>query len=224
MMKIIWPDNVKQARAYQGVLRSRVIIKPLKKEPRYIAGVDASFWRDQVIAAASLYSYPELEHVQDTSAVVTCHFPYRSGFLSFREGPGLVRAIKKLSIKPDIILFDGQGIAHPKNLGIASHVGIILAIPSVGCAKSRLVGTFEEPHTHKGSWSHLIYRNRHVGAVVRTRTGVKPLFVSPGHMIDIRTSVRIILHCISRYRSPEPLRHADKVSKSLRQELDSDRS
>lgn len=224
MMKIIWPDNVKQARAYQGVLRSRVIIKPLKKEPRYIAGVDASFWRDQVIAVASLYSYPELEHVQDTSAVVTCHFPYRSGFLSFREGPGLVRAIKKLSIKPDIILFDGQGIAHPKNLGIASHVGIILAIPSVGCAKSRLVGTFEEPHTHKGSWSHLIYRNRHVGAVVRTRTGVNPLFVSPGHMIDIRTSVRIILHCISRYRSPEPLRHADKVSKSLRQELDSDRS
>ncbi len=221
-MKIIWPDTVKQARAYQEVLRNRVIIKPLKKEPRYIAGVDASFWKDQVIAAASLYSYPDLEHLQDTSAVVNCHFPYISGFLSFREGPGLVRAIKKLSIKPDVILFDGQGIAHPKNLGIASHVGVILAIPSIGCAKSRLVGSCEEPHNQKGSWSYLIYRNRHVGAVVRTRTGVKPLFVSPGHMTDIRTSVRIILHCISQYRSPVPLRHADTVSKSLRQEQDSD--
>ncbi len=219
MNNIIWPVTVEQARAVQRMLKNRVLIRPLRKEPQYVAGVDASFGKGQVLAVASLYSYPHLTHLEDAAAAEPCHFPYRTGLLSFREGPGIIRAIEKLTRKPDIILFDGQGIAHPQNMGIASHVGLMLSIPSIGCAKSRLVGAYNEPRKRKGSWTYLIYRNQHVGAVVRTRTGVKPLFVSPGHMIDIRASVRIILQCVSRYRSPEPLRHADMVSKQLKQNL-----
>jgi deoxyribonuclease V len=218
MTKISWPKDIPEARALQEILRKQVRIIPLGREPRHIAAVDASFFGDQVIAVACLYSYPDLNHIQDQSAAVTCLFPYVPGFLSFREGPGIVRAIKKLSIRPDVILFDGQGIAHPRNMGIASHVGVILNMPTIGCAKSLLVGTYEQPHHQKGSWSYLRYQNRRVGVVVRTRTSVRPLFVSPGHMIDIRTSLRIIMKCITQYRSPEPLRHADTVSRRLRQE------
>lgn len=127
-----------------------------------------------------------------------------------------MNAIKKLKIKPDVILFDGQGIAHPKGIGIASHIGVILNIPSIGCAKSRLVGDFDEPDKKKGSWRLIFYKGMKVGVVLRTRSSVKPLFVSPGHLTDIDSSIEIVMKCIGKYRIPEPLRRANFLSKRLK--------
>jgi deoxyribonuclease V len=129
-----------------------------------------------------------------------------------------VEALCNLKIKPDLILVDGQGIAHPKGIGIASHLGVLLDIPSVGCAKSRLIGEYEEPGLKKGEWSPLKYAGRVVGAVLRTRENVRPLFVSPGHGIDLKTSLGIVLGCAGKYRIPEPLRTADFLSKKIRRE------
>ncbi len=138
------------------------------------------------------------------------------GFLSFREGPAIIVTIQKLKTKPDLILFDGQGIAHPKGIGIASHIGVMLNIPTIGCAKSKLVGKFEKPDKDKGSRTYLYYKGERVGAVLRTRKNVKPVFVSPGHMIDIKSAIEIVMNCATEYRIPEPLRRADQLSKRLK--------
>jgi deoxyribonuclease V len=212
----LWPKNISKARELQDVLRRKVKIAPQKRIPEFIAAVDAAFLDDKIIATASLYKYPELRHIEDAFSVEKIQFPYITGLLSFREGPAVIHALEKLSIKPDLIIFDGQGIAHPKGIGIASHIGVILDIPSVGCAKSRLIGDYYEPDMKKGSWSYLSYKNMNVGVVLRTRSNVKPVFVSPGHMIDIHSSRQIIMRCISEYRIPEPLRRADCLSKRLK--------
>jgi deoxyribonuclease V len=146
-------------------------------------------------------------------------FPYVPGFLTFREGPVLIKVIKKLSIKPDVILFDGQGIAHPIRLGIASHIGVLLNTPAIGCAKSRLIGEYKEPKLRRGAWSPLTYNNNVVGAVLRTRDNVRPLFISPGHKIDLKASIDIVLNCISKYRIPEPLRRADYLSRRVKRSI-----
>jgi len=196
-----------------------VNIIPLKKEPKYIVGVDAAFLNNKVIGVACLYKYPEIHFIEEAYAVTEILFPYIPGFLSFREGPAIIMALKGLKRKPDIILFDGQGIAHPKRLGIASHVGVLLNIPTIGCAKSRLVGTYKEPGPKKGTCSSLLYKKEIVGVVLRTNDNVKPLFVSPGHRIDIQGSMEIVLACSQRYRLPEPLRWADFLSKKIKREL-----
>lgn len=139
----LWPDNPQEARTIQSTLREKVHIIPLKKNPEIIAGVDAAFLDNKVIGVACLYSYPEIAPVEDAYAVTDITFPYIPGFLSFREGPVIIAALKKLRVTPSVILFDGQGIAHPKGLGIASHIGIILDIPTIGCAKSRLIGEYK---------------------------------------------------------------------------------
>jgi deoxyribonuclease V len=213
-----WPKtiSIEQARELQENLRKRVQVVPLRGEPRYVAGVDAAFSEDLVYAAACLYRYPELTPLEQASAVEKLRFPYVPGFLSFREGPAVIAAIRKLTVKPEAILVDGQGIAHPRGIGIASHLGVLLGIPTLGCAKTRLVGEFEGPGRKKGSWSRLMYEGRTVGAVVRTRDGIKPLFVSPGHKIDLDNAIRITLNCIGKYRIPEPLRCADMLSKKMR--------
>ncbi len=213
-----WPEtiSIEQARGVQKTLRKRVRIIPLKGEPRYVAGVDAAFSEGLVYAAACLYRYPELTPLEQATAVEKLRFPYVPGFLSFREGPAIIAAIRKLTAKPEVILVDGQGIAHPRGIGIASHLGVLLDIPSIGCAKTRLVGEFKVPGKRKGSWSELMYEGRMVGAVVRTKDGVKPLFVSPGHKIDFDNAVRIALNCTGKYRIPEPLRCADMLSKKMK--------
>lgn len=213
-----WPKtiSIEQARELQEGLRKRVQVVPLKREPRYAAGVDAAFSEDLAYAAACLYRYPELTPLEQASAVEKLRFPYVPGFLSFREGPAVIAAIRKLTVKPDVILVDGQGIAHPRGIGIASHLGVLLGISTIGCAKTRLVGEFEGPGREKGSWSRLMYESRTVGAVVRTKDGIKPLFVSPGHKIDLDNAIRITLNCSGRYRIPEPLRCADMLSKKMR--------
>lgn len=214
-----WPKDISKAKEIQDALRKQVNIIPLKKTPALIAAVDASFIDDKVIAVATLYKYPELRHIQDAFSVKKTHFPYIPGLLSFREGPAVISALKKLKMPPDVILFDGQGIAHPKGIGIASHVGVILNIPTIGCAKSRLIGEFDEPEIKKGSWAFLYYKGKKVGVVLRTREHVKAIFVSPGHMIDISSSIEIVMRCVSGYRIPEPLRRADRISKRLKKDI-----
>lgn len=216
MIKNFWPEDILEAKRIQDVLRKRVKIIPLKKTPEIIAGVDAAFAGDKVIAVATLYEYPELKHLHDAFSIEKIRFSYIPGMLSFREGHAIVNAIGKLAVKPDVILFDGQGIAHQKGIGIASHIGVILDIPTIGCAKSRLVGEFKEPDTTRGSRTYLYYKGMKVGIVLRTRSSVRPVFVSPGHMIDIDLSVEIVMKCVSKYRIPEPLRRADWLSKKLK--------
>ncbi len=212
MIKNLWPDDILEAKKIQDILKKKVKITHLKKTPKLIAGVDAAFAGDKVIAVAALYEYRVLKHYQDKVFIEKIRFPYVPGMLSFREGHAILGAIEKLDVKPDVILFDGHGIAHPKGIGIASHIGVILGIPSIGCAKSRLVGEYDEPDKARGSWTYLYYKGEKVGAVLRTRSNVRPIFVSPGHMIDIVSSVEIVKNCISKYRIPEPIRRADWLS------------
>jgi deoxyribonuclease V len=214
-----WPEDIKTAKQVQRVLRKRVSIIPFKGKLRYIAGADAAFIGDRAVGTVCIFSYPDLTIVEEKYAVAKSPFPYIPGFLSFREGPAIISAIRKLTIEPDVIIFDGQGIAHPQGLGIASHIGVLIDRPAIGCAKSRLVGEFSEPGKRKGSRSPLKYRGKTVGAVLRTRSNVNPVFVSPGHKTDLRSSLNIILECTEKFRLPEPVRCADRLSKELKNRL-----
>ncbi|MGB9716762.1 MAG: endonuclease V [Thermodesulfovibrionales bacterium] len=214
-----WPKDIESAKIIQKILRKKIRIFPLKKEPEYVAGVDAAFFRNIAIGVACLYRYPDLTFIEETTSITKVLFPYIPSFLSFREGEAIINAISKLKKKPDMILFDGQGIAHPEGMGIATHIGILLGIPTIGCAKSRLIGDYQEPGYQKGSWSFLKYKGKIVGAVLRTRESVKPLFVSPGHMTDLKNSIEITLNCSKNYRIPEPLRRADLISKKGKRSL-----
>jgi len=165
------------------------------------------------VAGVVVLSFPDLEVIEESLAVGEASFPYVPGLLSFREGPLLERAFEGLSRMPDLVFFDGQGIAHPRGLGIASHLGLRLRIPSVGCAKSRLWGEAEEPAGEKGAWEPLKaprgeVAGEVVGAVLRTRKGVKSLYVSPGHRIDLEGAIRYTLAVSPRYRIPVPIRAA----------------
>jgi deoxyribonuclease V len=211
-----YPADYEEAKRIQLALRPKLKTIPLTKPPRLIAGVDAAFTEKKIIAAACLYTFPELIPIEDAFATENISFPYIPGLLSFREGPAIIRAIQKLTSKPDLLLCDGQGIAHPSEMGIASHIGILLDIPSIGCAKSRLVGDYKEPGTEKGRAAVLAYHNRTVGTVLRTRENVKPVFVSPGHLIDQKWAVNIVLNCVGKYRLPEPIRRADALSKRVK--------
>jgi len=214
-----WPKDIKGARMIQEILRRKVRITSLKKSPEYIAGVDAAFLHDRVIGIACLFKYPDIISIEEANAMTKNLLPYVPGFLSFREGPAIIKALNKLKIKPDVILFDGQGVAHPRGLGIASHIGVLLDIPTIGCAKSRLIGEYKEPRLNKGEWSYLRHNRKNIGAVLRTKDNVNPLFISPGNKIDLKNSIKIVLACTLRYRIPEPLRRADFISKKIKREL-----
>jgi deoxyribonuclease V len=213
---MLWPKNLSEARRIQFKLKDRVKIVHFKGTPKGVAGVDAAFSGKNIIGTACLYTYPGGKLLEEVYSVTKYTFPYVPGFLSFREGPVIIKVLKKLTVKPDVILFDGQGIAHPAGMGIATHLGILLNIPSIGCAKSRLVGDYEEPGQSKGTYSPLKYRGKTIGAVIRTRDNVKPLFVSPGHMVDLEGAIDIVMKTLSKYRLPEPLRRADYLSKKLK--------
>lgn len=213
-----WPKDTGKAKEVQERLRKRVVIVPLRKDTRTVAGVDAAFTVDMVIAVASLFSYPSLRRLEDAHAVMKIRFPYVTGYLSFREGEAIIGAVRKLRTVTDLLLVDGQGIAHPRGIGLASHIGVLLDIPTIGCAKSRLVGEHDEPAIQKGAWTVLSYQGQTVGAVLRTRAGVKPLFISPGHLADTRTSIDVVMRCVTAFRIPEPLRRADQLSKKMKKE------
>jgi deoxyribonuclease V len=213
------PKDIKRAKVIQEILKERVRIIPLKKIPKYIAGVDAAFFQDKVIGVVCLYAYPHMNLVEETHAVTKVLFPYIPGYLSFREGPVIMKAIQGLRIKPDVIIFDGQGIAHPAGLGIATHIGVLLDIPTIGCAKSRLIGEYKDPGPKKRNQSLLRHNKKIVGAVLRTKDNTRPLFVSPGHRIDLKNAIEIVLACTRKYRIPEPIRRADFVSKKIKRSL-----
>ncbi|HYW21849.1 MAG TPA: deoxyribonuclease V [Nodularia sp. (in: cyanobacteria)] len=210
-----WPVTVEEAIAIQERLRYQVIRSDQLKQPvQYVAGVDMGFESNGTIsrAAVAVLSFPDLQVVETSLAHRPTSFPYIPGFLSFREIPAVLDALEKIQITPDIILCDGQGIAHPRRLGIASHLGVILDMPTIGVAKSLLVGKHEQLPDTKGSWQPLIHKSETIGVVLRTRTGVKPLYVSIGHRISLNTAIDYVLRCTPKYRLPETTRIADKLA------------
>ena len=213
----------KQAIEIQKSLGKLVRFKKLIK-PEYVAGTDISFSKktDRVWAGVVVLSYPDLIKKEEKWVDGESHFPYIPGLLSFREIPVLLKAIRLLEIQPDLFFCDGQGIAHPRGLGLASHLGLILNKPTVGCAKSRLVGDYLPVGTEKGNYEYLRYGDRIMGAVLRTRANVKPLFISQGHKITLVDCINIVLQCCPRYRVPEPVRQAHHLVERLRksQEID----
>ena len=210
-----WPLTLDKAKAIQEKLRSQVITQDRLPEPlQYVAGVDMGFEDDGKIsrAAVAILSFPDLQVQETAIAYRPTTFPYIPGYLSFREIPVVLDALAQVKITPDIILCDGQGIAHPRRFGIACHLGIILDMPTIGIAKSLLLGKHEELPEAKGSWKPLIDRGETIGAVLRTRTGVKPLYVSSGHRISLPTAIDVVLNCTPKYRLPETTRLADKLA------------
>ena len=163
-------------------------------------------------AAVAVLEYPGLALVEQVVVRVATTFPYVPGLLSFREAPAVLAAFERVRIAPDLILYDGQGIAHPRRFGIASHVGLLLDCPSIGVAKSRLVGAHRMPATRRGAWTPLRDAGELIGAVLRTRAGVKPLYVSIGHRVSLETAVRWTLACVTRYRLPETTRWAHRLA------------
>jgi deoxyribonuclease V len=216
-----WNLSYAQARDLQNTLARKVRVSALKRPPKTVAGIDCAFSKDKkrIGAIIVVLEYPTLKIVETARAVAEVGFPYISGLLSFREAPVCIQAAKKLKITPDIFLIDGQGIAHPRRLGLASHLGLFLDKPTIGCAKSRLTGKFQPPAAQKGSYSPLTDKNEIIGAVLRTRSNVKPLFVSTGHKCTLDDAVNITLACTPKYRLPEPTRLAHQVITKLKPEI-----
>jgi len=215
--KTIHPWDLKpaEAAALQAELARQVVRKSRKQieDIATVAGIDAGYRNETAHAAVVVMNLADLRVLEEATAAKSISFPYVPGLLSFREGPVVLEALAKLKSPPDLLMIDGHGIAHPRRFGIASHIGLLTGIPSVGCAKTRLLGDYEEPHRDRGSITYLKKNGETLGAVVRTRMGVKPVFVSIGHRIDLTDSIRIILKSCRGYRLPEPVRRADQLSK-----------
>ncbi|MBN1956221.1 MAG: endonuclease V [Anaerolineae bacterium] len=207
-----WDVSLLEARGLQQRLRARVRIEPLPASICVVGGVDASFAAGMARAAAVLFSFPDLEPLEAVTAEAPLRFPYLPGLLAFREGPAVLAALAKLKRQADVLLFDAHGLAHPRRMGLAAHIGVLLDRPSVGCAKSRLCGEHPELSSERGSWVELTEDGEVIGACVRTRTGVRPLYVSVGHRADLETAVRVTLACCHGCRLPEPTRWAHRVA------------
>ncbi len=214
-----WELDTSQAKQVQIDLAGKVIKAPLSQNIYTIAGVDVSvsrFSRDKGRAAIVVISYPELKIIDLVIKEGRLDFPYIPGLLSFREMPIVLSAFEQLAIKPELVIVDGQGIAHPRRLGLACHMGLFLDIPTIGCAKTRLVGKYDAVGNEAGDYADLILNGEVVGAVLRTKRKVKPLFISPGHKIGIRKAVEIVLSCCRGYKIPEPTRRAHITVNQLR--------
>lgn len=216
-----WDLTPGEAREVQLSLRDRVILKPQRRRPKLVAGVDVSVttgpWRKATsCAAVVVFDYQTLEPLELATASMPAPFPYVPGLLSFREIPVLLVAFERLNLVPDLVLVDGQGYAHPRRLGLASHLGLVLDVATIGCAKTQFIGNFEEPASTAGSYTDLVDTATSppevIGAVVRTRDGVKPLFISPGHHMDTPTAIDHVLWCGDGYRLPEPTRRAHQCA------------
>ena len=217
-----WSLSPKEAIALQKRLASEVRIQPLATRFKIIGAADISYCRHTgcLIAVILSFKWPSLDLIESVHHVCKVSFPYVPGLLSFREVPPLIEAYRKIGQKPDVLLCDGQGIAHPRKLGFAAHLGLCLGIPTVGCAKSRLCGDHERLTLRKGRSVPLLLDGEQVGLVFCSRDGVKPIYISPGHLSDIASSKRLVSRCLRRYRIPEPLRLAHIEANRIRQELD----
>ena len=210
-----WNLSPQQAIELQKQFAYEVIEEDKFAEPvRTVAGIDLGYDvnTNKSRAVVVVLKFPELELIESAEAVMPIQFPYVPGLLSFRETPVAVKALEKLANTPDLILCDGQGIAHPRRFGIACHIGLITGVPSVGVAKSLLVGKYGALDEKRGSTAPLVYRNEQVGVVLRTRDKVQPLYVSVGHKISLATAVDYVLRCTPKYRLPETTRLADKMA------------
>lgn len=213
-----WNLSQEEARALQNELTTRVIREDQLAEPvQLVAGVDMAINENNAMARAAvvLLSYPEMEVVERHIYEEPIRMPYIPGLLSFREAPCVLGAFQQLRQRPQLVMVDGAGIAHPRHIGIASHLGLWLDLPTIGCAKSILVGRFDPTKlgAEAGSWEPLVYKGETIGAAVRTRTRVNPMIISLGHRISLATSINYVLKCARGYRLPEPTRQADKLSK-----------
>lgn len=213
-----WDVDYKEAVALQERLRRRVIIRRLTRGPRVIAGADVAYSKltDSIYAGVVMMDYKDMTRLEEVTATGRSPFPYIPGLLSFREAPVLLKAFSMARQEPDVILFDGQGIAHPRGLGLASHLGLILDRPAIGCAKGLLVGQYKPVGLKAGAHSYIVYNKKRVGSVLRTKSRVRPVFVSPGHRIDLATSLRVVLQSCRGYRLPEPIRQAHRLVGLLR--------
>lgn len=209
-----WDLEPKAAIALQSELAYRLISDtPLEIDDiKRVAGVDVSVKAGQSRAAVVVMSFPELSLIETVVAQQATSYPYIPGLLAFREGPVVLEALAKLNAEPDVLIFDGMGQIHPRRMGIAAHLGLWLGRPTIGCGKSHYIGEYEEPAVEKGSHSPLLYRGQELGVVLRTRMGVKPVFVSAGHLVSLDSAVALVLACAPRFRLPAPIRAAHKAA------------
>jgi len=213
-----WSVTPAEAVALQQRLRSQIRLEPPNKPFGTIAGADISFNKleENVYAGIVVLRLDTLETVEEAGVVSTAPFPYIPGLLSFREIPALLEAWAKLTTEPDVVMFDGHGTAHPRRIGIASHAGLFLNRPTFGCGKSVLTGKFDEPAPERGAWSPMQDQGETIGAALRTKTRINPVFVSPGHLLDLETAIRLTLQSDGDYRIPEPTRRAHLLVNALR--------
>ena len=213
-----WNVTYEEAIKIQERLKDKVILKKIDRRINYIAGLDVSYAKgsNTVWAGVVVLDFPSLVKIEERWAQSKVSFPYIPGLLSFREIPALLDVLRNIEVEPDLIFCDGQGIAHPRGLGIASHLGVLLRKPTIGCAKSRLVGEFDPVGEDRGEHVYLRYQNRIIGAVVRTRSRVKPVFISPGYGVVLKDCIRFVLETCPTYRIPEPTRQAHLLVNSVR--------
>jgi len=214
-----WLLSPAQAIAVQRKMASRVVQARRSRECRLVAGLDAAFSTDDELcfAAVVLWDMRAQQMVEQHTAIRPLVFPYIPGLLSFREVPALLAALRKLKQTPNALMCDGQGVAHPRRFGIACHLGVVCDLPAVGCAKSRLIGTHREPLVARGSQMPLTDKGELIGTVLRTQTGVKPVYVSVGHKADLSAAAQMVMDCAVKYRLPEPTRLADQLVAAAKQ-------
>jgi len=217
-----WRVSYRQAVAIQESLREQLRLEPLSAPVALVAGADVAYSRasHRMCAAVVLVACPSLKIVETARAVSRARFPYIPGLFTFREVPPLLKAFRQLRARPDALLFDGHGLAHPRRFGLACHAGLLLQAPAVGCAKSRLVGTHGAVGHARGSAADLVLDGLTVGAVVRTRAGAKPVYVSPGYLVDLPSAIALVLATTGRYRIPEPIRLAHQATARMQQTVD----
>lgn len=211
--KHAWDLSPEEAKALQDKYAPLVDDTDAFDEIRYVAGVDVAYIKEhrRAIAGVIVLDYKTLEPVEQAHAVSETTMPYHPGLFSFLEMPAVLKAIEKLEHQPDLFVLDGQGRAHPRRFGLACHLGLYLNKPTIGCAKSRLIGVFDDPGTARGEWSLLMDKEENVGRVLRTQNGVRPLFISVGHQCSLHTATEIILNLAQDYRQPETTRLADQL-------------
>jgi deoxyribonuclease V len=207
-----WDVSTDRAEEIQNRLVGQVIHSWDDRPVHTVAGLDVGFPGGKSRAAVAVLSFPELQFMDSAQAVMDVSFPYVPGLLAFREGPVILAALEHLATDPDLLIFDGHGWAHPRRMGIATHMGVLLEVPSIGCAKSKLVGTYQEPSPAQGAHTWLCDGGEIIGATLRTRDSVSPVFVSVGHRMDLESAMDFVLRSCTRYRLPEPIRWAHRLA------------
>jgi len=208
-----WSMSPKAAIRLQRRLADRIRIESFRRKVRRVAGVDVAFSPDggRCVAGVVVYDLGTREVVEEQLAWRPVRFPYVPGLLSFREVPAVLAALRKIRLEPDVFMFDAHGVAHPRRMGLAAHAGLLIDRPAVGCAKSLLCGEYEGPPSKAGRYAPLLHRGEKIGAVLRTRDGVNPVFVSIGHRVTLADAIRIVMRCVTRFRLPEPARLAHQL-------------